>query len=55
MIGAASDVSVDALRRDPSGRYFVPLYLPLSIFAAMWLDHLREGHRQVVEDGSPTC
>ena len=27
---------------DPSGRYFVPLYLPLSIFTAMWLDHLRE-------------
>jgi 4-amino-4-deoxy-L-arabinose transferase-like glycosyltransferase len=27
---------------DPSGRYFVPLYFPLSIFAAMWLDHLRE-------------
>ena len=27
---------------DPSGRYFVSLYLPLSIFTAMWLDHLRE-------------
>jgi hypothetical protein len=33
---------------DPSGRYFLPLYLPLAIFAAMLLARLREQHRTLV-------
>lgn len=33
---------------DPSGRYFLPLYLPLSIFMAMLLQAIRAAHRTFV-------
>lgn len=33
---------------DPSGRYFLPLYLPLSIFTAVFLQALRAAHRTFV-------